>query len=108
MSTSTVRKVKDDKIVDEGPYAVDEEPYDPVLVEEVYVPVDVKKDVSKVQKDIEDKINGKKDDIEEYASSVKLDSSIEDAIDEIAHKNKAIAEIMRNIAVKTKWELDNK
>ena len=108
VTTSTVRKVKGDKIVDEGPYAVDEEPYDPELIEKVYVPVDVKKDVSKVQKDIEEKINGIGIEIDEYAASVTLDSSIEDAIDEIAHKNKAVADIMRNIAIKTKRELDNK
>ena len=44
----------------------------------------------------------------EELDGIVLDSSVEEAIDEIAHSNKTIADIMRNIALKTKKSLNSK
>ncbi len=108
LATSTVRKVKDGEVIDEGPYAVDEVPYDPVLYEEVFVPVDVESDdTDKIQKEIEDRINNVGMEEIEVIEGIELDSSIEDAISEIAHSNKRVADIMRKIAVKTKKSLED-
>ena len=38
---------------------------------------------------------------------IELDENIEKTIDEIAHRNKKVADIMRKIAIKTKMSLDN-
>ena len=109
IKNSTVRKVKNEEAVFEGPYSPDDLPYDPVLYEEIFVPVDVKRDdTSKLQKEIEDKLSGYIEETEEeILEDIELDPQIENVIDEIAHSNKKAADIMRKIAIKTKKSLED-
>lgn len=124
VQNSLVRKVSGEEVV-EGPYAVDELPYDPILVEETipestYRTIDDRDVQESIKQDIEDRIKSQsgigsateeelveKAETEEVLPDVALDKNIEKAIDEIAHRNKKVADIMRKIAIKTKLSLDN-